>query len=94
MDIEVTGSSNESLGMEAGEIKRKLVEEKDQLRVKRKTLQAVLEECQRALELLSNSEGGIDDDDDKYDVDPQGEVSGLGLQDQEADEVCSVFFFC
>ncbi|XVF64875.1 hypothetical protein PTKIN_Ptkin09bG0201900 [Pterospermum kingtungense] len=96
MEIDVRGSSNESLDLEVGEIKRKLVEEKDQLRVKRKTLQAVLEQCQRALELLGNSEGGIEDDDeeeddDKDDVDPQGEVSGLGLpRDQEADELCDL----
>ncbi|XWS25358.1 hypothetical protein CRYUN_Cryun27aG0062200 [Craigia yunnanensis] len=95
MEIEATGSSNESLAIEVGEIKRKVVEEKDQVRVKRKTLQAVLEECQRALELLSNNEGGIDDDDedddDKDDVDPKGEVCGLGLRrDQEADEWCDL----
>ena len=97
MEIEVTDSSNESLAMEAGDIKRKLVEEKDQVRVKRKTLQAVLEKCQRALELLSNNEGEIDDDDDddEDDVDPQREVCGLDLRrDQEADEVCLLFVVC
>ncbi|XP_022733450.1 uncharacterized protein LOC111287269 isoform X1 [Durio zibethinus] len=84
--------------MEVVEMKGKVVEEKDQVRVKRKTLQAVLEQCQRALELLSNSEGGIDDDDDddeddddKDDVDHQGEVRGVGLRrDQEADELCDL----
>lgn len=99
MEIAVTGSSSESLAMEVGEMKGKVVEEKDQVRVKRKTLQAVLEQCQRTLELLSNNEGGIDDDDDdeddddKDDMDPQGEVSGVGLRrDQEADEVCLILF--
>ncbi|XVE60577.1 hypothetical protein DITRI_Ditri05aG0139800 [Diplodiscus trichospermus] len=83
--------------MEVGEIKRKVVEEKDNIRVKRKTLQAVLEQCQRALELLSNNEGGIDDDDDdqdgddKDDVDHQGEVCSLGFRrDHEADELCDL----
>ncbi|XP_007018192.2 PREDICTED: uncharacterized protein LOC18591790 isoform X2 [Theobroma cacao] len=99
MEIAVTGSSSESLAMEVGEMKGKVVEEKDQVRVKRKTLQAVLEQCQRTLELLSNNEGGIDDDDDdddeddddKDDMDPQGEVSGVGLRrDQEADELCGL----
>ncbi|XWS23967.1 hypothetical protein CRYUN_Cryun28dG0061000 [Craigia yunnanensis] len=96
MEIEVLGSSNESLAMEVGEMKGKVVEEKDQVRVKRKTLQAMLEQCQRALEFISNSEGGIDDDDDeddddKDDVDRQGEVSGVGLRrDQEVDELCDL----
>ncbi|OMO57651.1 hypothetical protein COLO4_35202 [Corchorus olitorius] len=99
MEIAVSGSSNQSLAMEVGDMKGKVVEEKDQVRVKRKTLQAVLEQCQRALELISNNEGIIDDDDDeeeeddndKDDGDPQGEVSGVGLQrDQEADELCDL----
>ncbi|TYI82675.1 hypothetical protein E1A91_D05G236700v1 [Gossypium mustelinum] len=94
MEIEVTGSSSkESFAMEVGGLKRKVVEEKDQVRVTRKTLQAVLEQCQRAIESISNSEGGIDDDDedDKDDMDPQGEASGAGLQrDQEVDELCDL----
>ncbi|XP_021283867.1 uncharacterized protein LOC110416259 isoform X1 [Herrania umbratica] len=97
MEVAVTGSSSESLAMEVGEMKGKVVEQKDQVRVKRKTLQAVLEQCQRALELLSNNEGGIDDDDDdeddddKDDMDPQEEVSGVGLRrDQEAEELCGL----
>ncbi|KAG4147446.1 hypothetical protein ERO13_D05G223500v2 [Gossypium hirsutum] len=94
MEIEVTGSSSkESFAMVVGGLKRKVVEEKDQVRVTRKTLQAVLEQCQRAIESISNSEGGIDDDDedDKDDMDPQGEASGAGLQrDQEVDELCDL----
>ncbi|KAE8731283.1 Detected protein of confused Function [Hibiscus syriacus] len=88
-------SSNESLAVEGWEMKGKFLEEKDQVRVKRKTLQAVLEQCQRALELLNKAEAGIDDNDndgeDGYDkdVDRRGEVSGGGLQsDQEADKLC------
>ncbi|KAK8692380.1 hypothetical protein V6N13_075843 [Hibiscus sabdariffa] len=91
MEIEVAGSSSESF--QAGEMKRKVVEEKDQVRVTRKTLQAVLEQCQRAIELISNNEGGIDDEDgeDEADVDLQGEVSGVDLQrDQEVDELCDL----
>ncbi|MBA0808652.1 hypothetical protein Gohar_024374 [Gossypium harknessii] len=81
--------------MEAEEMKGKVVEEKDQVRVKRKTLQAVLEECQRALELLSNCEDGTDDDDEdgegKDEVNHQGELNGVDLRrDQEADELCDL----
>ncbi|XP_022768429.1 uncharacterized protein LOC111312442 isoform X2 [Durio zibethinus] len=88
MEIEVQGSSNGSLAMGVGEMKGKVVEGKDQVLVKKKALQAVLVQCQRALELLSNNEGGIGDEDDgadKDDVDPQGEVSSR--TDQEADEL-------
>ncbi|GMI82792.1 hypothetical protein like AT5G49710 [Hibiscus trionum] len=91
MEMEVAGSSSESF--QAWEMKRKVVEEKDQVRVTRKTLQAVLEQCQRAIELISNSEGGIDDEDgeDEADVDPRGRVSSVGLQrDQEVDELCDL----
>ncbi|KAK5832582.1 uncharacterized protein LOC108450358 isoform X2 [Gossypium arboreum] len=81
--------------MEAEEMKGKVVEEKDQVCVKRKTLQAVLEECQRALELLSNCEDGTDDDDEdgegKHEVNHQGELNGVDLRrDQEADELCDL----
>ncbi|KAL4333494.1 hypothetical protein GQ457_07G024090 [Hibiscus cannabinus] len=91
MEIEVAGSSNESF--QVGEMKRKVVGEEDRVRVTRKTLQAVLEQCQRAIELISNSEGGFHDDhgEDEDDVDPQGEVSGVGLQRaQEVDELCDL----
>lgn len=63
------------------------------VRVKRKTLQAVLEQCQRALELLGNGEGGVDaDDDDGDDRDDDGEEpsrrdSAPTCRDREADEV-------
>ncbi|XVE95205.1 hypothetical protein REPUB_Repub02eG0076200 [Reevesia pubescens] len=92
MEIEVTASSKESLAMDVGEMKIKVVEEKGQVRVKRKTLQAVLEQCQIALELLSNDDHEDDEDDeDKGDVDPQGEVTGVGLRrDQETDELCNL----
>ncbi|KAK8677564.1 hypothetical protein V6N13_143095 [Hibiscus sabdariffa] len=81
--------------MEVGQIKGKFVEEKDQIRVKRKSLQAVLEECQRVLELLSNCEDGTDDDDEdedgKDEVNPEVGVRGVGLRrNEEADELCDL----
>ena len=39
--------------------------EEDRLRVKRKTLQAVLDQCQRALDLLGTTVDGDDDDDEE-----------------------------
>ncbi|GMI83164.1 hypothetical protein like AT5G49710 [Hibiscus trionum] len=89
MKIEVSGSSNESLAMEVRQVKGKFVEEKDQIRVQRKSLKSVLEECQRVLELLSNCEDGTDEDDDgKVEVNPEVGVRGVGLRrDEEADEL-------
>ena len=43
--------------------------EEDRLRVKRKTLQAVLDQCQRALELLGTTADGGDDDDEEEEED-------------------------
>lgn len=57
----------------------------DRLRVKKKTLQVVLEQCQRALELLNDS-NGVDENDVDED-DQLGEGSGSVRGDQEADEV-------
>ncbi|KAK8977938.1 hypothetical protein V6N11_059567 [Hibiscus sabdariffa] len=70
--------------MEVGQVKGKFVDEKYQIRVKRKSLQAVLDECKRALESLSNGKDGTDDDDEDEDevskdaVNPQAEVTGVG----------------
>ncbi|KAK8552534.1 hypothetical protein V6N13_120928 [Hibiscus sabdariffa] len=76
--------------MEVGQVKGKFVDEKYQIRVKRKSLQAVLEECKRALESLSNREGGTDDA-GKDAVNPQVEVKGVGLlRDEDADELCDL----
>ncbi|CAI0467770.1 unnamed protein product [Linum tenue] len=77
--------------MEKGEEKL----DKDRLRVKRKTLQTVLEQCQRALELLNNAD---DDDDDDHVPDLEvfrdkefSRQSSLGsLSDREADELCDL----
>ncbi|XP_058221289.1 uncharacterized protein LOC131331386 isoform X2 [Rhododendron vialii] len=64
--------------------------EKDRLRVKRKTLEAVLQNCQRALELLGNADdcGGGNDDGDCSDSDVDAaEASG---RDKETDELCDL----
>lgn len=69
--------------------------ENDRVLVKRKTLQAVLQQCQRALELLETS-GGIDDDDDDADEE-NGDASDNNNAGEsrsgDADEVCSVILF-
>nr|XP_017253606.1 PREDICTED: uncharacterized protein LOC108223729 isoform X2 [Daucus carota subsp. sativus] len=72
--------------------------ERDRVRVRRKTLDAVLEQCQRALQFLSDT-GYVDDDDDDDVCDGAGEV-GCGraesssgdapCQDRETDELCSL----
>ncbi|KAK8539428.1 hypothetical protein V6N12_043054 [Hibiscus sabdariffa] len=86
LEMEVSVLTNESLAMEVGQVKRKFVDEKYQIRVKRKSLQAVLKECMRALRSLSNCEDGTDDV-DKDAVNPQVKVRGVGiLRDEEADE--------
>lgn len=92
MEIEVSGSGSDAL---MGEVeRRRKVEEKDRVRVKRKTLEAVLEQCQRALELLSNSDALNDDDeniDDKDCTELEEDASRDGSSalsgDQETDEV-------
>ncbi|CAH1439423.1 unnamed protein product [Lactuca virosa] len=73
--------------------------ERDQVRVKRKTLEAVLDQCQRALELLSTT-GCIEDDDESGDeVVDDGDSAGTSSgcrgsypqsQDGEADLLCSL----
>ncbi|XP_057973116.1 uncharacterized protein LOC131161392 isoform X2 [Malania oleifera] len=73
-------------------------EERDQVRMKmkRKTLQAVLQQCQRALELLSDGGGvGGDDSDGADDVaevgeGERGEGSSSGCGDRETDELCDL----
>ncbi|KAI4366538.1 hypothetical protein MLD38_022404 [Melastoma candidum] len=74
--------------------------QKDSLRVKRKTLQAVLEQCQRALELLNKGE--VDDEGERGTAGGKGgeeEEVGMLLEgggsealssDQEADELCDL----
>ncbi|KAG6774122.1 hypothetical protein POTOM_021471 [Populus tomentosa] len=66
----------------------------DQVRVRRKTLKAVLEQCQRALELLNNADGFDDDGDSsgeeskEVESSPSRDSSSTSLGDQEADELC------
>ncbi|CAI0467802.1 unnamed protein product [Linum tenue] len=85
------------LEMEKGEEKL----DKDRLRVKRKTLQTVLEQCQRALELLNNADGAAlaaanDDDDHVPDLEVfrdkefSRQSSLRSLSDREADELCDL----
>nr|XP_043635850.1 uncharacterized protein LOC122606998 [Erigeron canadensis] len=69
-------------------------DEKDQVRVKRKTLEAVLDQCQRALELLSNPNNTNcveDDSDESSDDNSVGPSSGSSRSpDGEADLLCSL----
>ncbi|GLT60622.1 hypothetical protein SLA2020_333800 [Shorea laevis] len=95
MEIEVSGSGSDAL---MGKVeRRRKVEEKDRLRVKRKDLEAVLEQCQRALELLSNDDS-LDDDDENIDdkdctelgEDANRDGSSALPGDQETDELCNL----
>ncbi|KAF8023345.1 hypothetical protein BT93_F0753 [Corymbia citriodora subsp. variegata] len=66
---------------------------RDSVRVKRKTLQAVLEQCQRALELLGNGEGGADvggDGGNDDGAEPSRRDPVAPSQDREADELCEL----
>ncbi|GAB2290769.1 hypothetical protein Dimus_025040 [Dionaea muscipula] len=71
--------------------------EKDEVRVKRKALKTVLEKCQRALELLSDT-GNLEDDDDDDDDEDRGdgkafeedEKGSSSLGDRETDELCNL----
>ncbi|XP_062164106.1 uncharacterized protein LOC133870873 isoform X1 [Alnus glutinosa] len=93
MEVEVLESKSTAIGT----IRREN-SEKDRVRVKKKTLQTVLEQCQRALELLNTTGGGDDDEDDDSDdagsptVDDEqrGESSGSLRGDREADELCDL----
>ena len=69
----------------------------DPVRVKRKTLQAVLEQCQRALEMLGTNSDVVDGDDeddavDGDEVESQGDDSTSACRDREADEVFKFWF--
>ncbi|XP_076931112.1 uncharacterized protein LOC143596149 isoform X2 [Bidens hawaiensis] len=70
--------------------------ERDEMRVKRKTLEEVLDQCQRALELLSNT-GCIEEDDESFDEGVNdGDLAGPSAgrrdspSDGEADLLCSL----
>ncbi|XP_010272934.1 PREDICTED: uncharacterized protein LOC104608600 [Nelumbo nucifera] len=79
MEVEVSGSK--LLSVESS--KRR---EKEQIRVKRETLQAVLEQCQRALESLKNT-GSEDAVAESEETD---EESPSQCGDSETDELCDL----
>ncbi|XP_031249700.1 uncharacterized protein LOC116123102 isoform X2 [Pistacia vera] len=87
MEVEVSSSKPLAIDLES-----MVKGDKEKVRVKRKTLQAVLEQCQRALELLSN--GSFDEDDDDGGADseeePSREGSSVSCDDPEADELCDL----
>jgi hypothetical protein len=74
--------------------------DKDQVRVRRKTLVVVLEQCQRALELLNNTDSVEDDDEGdtsgtesrEVESSPSRDCSSTSFGDREADEVESCLF--
>ncbi|CAK7347234.1 unnamed protein product [Dovyalis caffra] len=97
MEIAVSSPISSS-AVDLGEINSKI--DKDQVRVRRKTLEVVLEQCQRALELLNNTDGVDDYDDDDGDTSgtkskeveslPSRDSSLASLGDREADELCDL----
>ncbi|XP_023547086.1 uncharacterized protein LOC111805999 isoform X1 [Cucurbita pepo subsp. pepo] len=88
MELEVSGSESDF----DDNNKRKNLEGStgDRIRVKKKTLQAVLEQCQRSLESLNDSSGVDENEGDEYEDERQGEVSGSVRGDREADELCDL----
>ncbi|KAA8538166.1 hypothetical protein F0562_027774 [Nyssa sinensis] len=94
MEVEAEVSGSKSIGGRIEGAKS----EKDRVRVKRKTLEAVLQQCQRAIELLGN-DGCVDEDDDEDDSDADGgeadekeigEGSSAPCRDRETDELCDL----
>lgn len=90
-DVGSSGSSAPSVG--DGKAK------KDSVRVKKETLQAVLDQCQRALELIRNGEVEEDGDEgvcvgdgegDVPEVEPGGDGVVTPCSDSEADELCDL----
>ncbi|KAJ4967099.1 hypothetical protein NE237_018948 [Protea cynaroides] len=87
MEIEVSGSKPSTIGGGSGGITR------EQIRVKTKDLQAVLEQCQRALELLKNAgEDDVDAEEEEgeetREVTDQDSSSQCG--DLETAELCEL----
>ncbi|CAL8997491.1 unnamed protein product [Prunus brigantina] len=81
MEVEVSGS-NPSADAKL----RRADSQKDKLRVKRKTLQAVLEQCQRALVSLDTTggaDGDSDGDDNGEDEDDDDDNSSRGAVDDD-----------
>lgn len=63
----------------------------DQVRVKRETLQAVLEQCRIALELIQTSGGGSDLPDENDSDDSSSQGSG-GADSDTAEEVTDLIY--
>lgn len=82
--------------METAESSERGRNEREEVKVKLKTLKKVMEQCQRALESL-NADGlhVDDDDDDENDDDDERENSARSTSspDHEADEVSLVLFW-
>ncbi|KAG6784332.1 hypothetical protein POTOM_010023 [Populus tomentosa] len=62
--------------------------DKDQVRVRRKTLVVVLEQCQRALELLNNTDSV--EESREVESSPSRDCSSTSFGDREADELCDL----
>ncbi|XP_043708439.1 uncharacterized protein LOC122657711 [Telopea speciosissima] len=84
MDIEVSGSKPSStVGDARGGITR------EQIRVKTKDLQAVLEQCQRALELLRNAgEDDVDAEGEREEEEEEEEEETKEVTDQDSSSQC------
>lgn len=68
-----------------------IIADPNPVRVKRKTLQTVLEQCQRALELINNASSDDDDDDENDDVSDSNQQSLPSTPpDPEADQLCDL----
>lgn len=90
MEIVVSSSGPvESSSGVVSEERKKGADKEDHIRVKMKTLQAVLEQCQRALELLSNEDGGAELEDDEEETSRDScSLPAPGYRD--ADELCDL----
>ncbi|EXC16673.1 hypothetical protein L484_007719 [Morus notabilis] len=84
MEVEVSGVKPSAMVMTSRE-----KSESDRVLVKRKTLQAVLQQCQRALELLESNRS-LDDDDDYGDDENDAAEDGDERRRGEADEFCEL----
>ncbi|CAH9052030.1 unnamed protein product [Cuscuta europaea] len=90
MDLAVAGGDEKEIRL------LRANSERDPLRVKRKTLETVLQQCQRALELL-NSSGCTEEEDEDYAGDARkdaaaenGQSSFTPSSDAEAEELCDL----
>lgn len=89
MEIEVSSSNPDS------ESKEKRID-LDSIRVKRKTLQNLLEDCQKALELLELTDirnGGEQSESPPEEESDREESSSSSSSDPEADKVCLLYIY-